>query len=122
MKLKELPRSIDKMMDNSGVGKPIFDELKLELSNLYGFNFNVASKPILIKELILAVEQGKIRYCQSVADEMLNFEYKYSDLNPKNIKYEAVSGHDDQVIALALCWHMYNKRTRRSNTYSFRRA
>ncbi|WP_144034498.1 terminase large subunit domain-containing protein [Sphingobacterium sp. 1.A.5] len=116
MKLKDLPRSVDKIVDSTGVGMPIFDELRLDIPNLYGFKFTKASKPQLIKELILAVEQGKIRYCEEVSNEMLNFEYIYSS-ESNTIKYQAISGHDDQVIALALSWHMYNKRTRKSNSW-----
>jgi len=121
IKIKELPRSIPKMMDNTGVGMPIYDELRLDVPNLHGFKFNSSSKPQLIKELILAVEQGRIKYTQDVADEMLNFEYQYNP-STNNIKYQAFSGHDDQVIALALAWHMFNKRNRRNNNWSLRRA
>lgn len=119
MKIKELPRSIDKLLDTSGVGEVIYDELRYDVANLHSFKFTSATKPQLIKELILAVEQGKVKYTQEVANEMLHFEYIY---NPSNgyIKYQSQVGnnlHDDQVIALALAWRQFNKRTRRSNNW-----
>src|SRR5690606_33427328 len=114
-----LPRSVEVCIDSTGVGDPMMDFLKLERSKLVGYKISKATKGNLIRELIKAVEMGKVKYTEDVAKEMEVFEYAY---NAKTgyLSYQAQEGyHDDQVIALALAWYIYNKRTRRSNTYSF---
>lgn len=117
-----LPRNIEVCIDSTGVGDPMMDFLKLERNKLIGYKISKATKGNLIRELIKAVEMGKVKYTDDVAKEMEVFEYAYNS-KTGYLSYQAQEGyHDDQVIALALAWYIYNKRTRRSNTYSFRRA
>lgn len=117
-----LPRSKEICADSTGVGDPLMDFLKLERNKILGFKITKATKPNLIRELIKAVELGKIKYTEEVAQEMEVFEYSYS-AKTGYVSYQAQEGfHDDMVIALALAWYIYNKRTRKSNSYSFRRA
>ncbi len=115
-RITELPRSAPKNLDTSGVGQVLYDDLKLTIPNLHSFKFTAQTKPQLIRELITAVEQGKVKYNQEVADQMLNFEYFIQSNG--HTKYESVTGHDDRVISLALCWHIYNRRTRRSSNWT----
>lgn len=117
-----LPRSVEVCIDSTGVGDPMMDFLKLERNKLVGYKISKATKGNLIRELIKAVEMGKVKYTEDVAKEMEVFEYAY---NAKTgyLSYQAQEGyHDDQVIALALAWYIYNRRTRRTNTYNMRRA
>lgn len=116
-KIRALPRAVEKLIDSTGVGDPILDDLKLTLPNVKGFKITKSSKQNLIKELIKAVETGSIKYTQEVANEMHVFEYKYN-ATTGHCSYNAQSGyHDDMVISLALAWWQYNRRTRRNNSW-----
>ncbi|MEJ5092792.1 hypothetical protein GEO21_22370 [Sphingobacterium faecium] len=116
-KIRALPRNVDKLIDSTGVGDPILDDLKLSVPNIKGFKFNTQSKQNLIKEFIKAVEIGAIKYTQAVADEMNVYTYKYNPVTG-HCKYGSQeSYHDDIVTACALAWWQYNRRTRRNNSW-----
>ena len=116
-KIRTLPRNIDKLIDSTGVGDPILDDLKLDVPNIKGVKFNKTSKQNLIREFIKAVETGAIKYTQVVADEMNVFEYKYNS-STGHITYNAQAGyHDDLIVGASLSWWQYNRRTRRNNSW-----
>lgn len=50
------------ILDASGVGDPIFDDLKRVIPDIEGFKFTVQSKTELIQRLIVAVEQRKVSW------------------------------------------------------------
>ncbi|QEC78757.1 terminase large subunit domain-containing protein [Mucilaginibacter ginsenosidivorax] len=100
-KIARLPANVLKILDSTGIGDPIEEELVMTVSNLQGFKFTATSKPQLMIELIKDVEQGSIKYPLSVAGEMHNFQYTYSSTG--HIKYAAAKNFkDDQIMALAL--------------------
>lgn len=116
-KIKKLPRSVEKLIDSSGVGDPILDGLKLIMPNLKGFKFSKATKGNLVKEFIKAVELGKVKYTQDVADEMEVFTYQYDSLTGY-CRYQAQEGyHDDILMSIMLSWWQYNRRTRTSSNW-----
>lgn len=97
------------IMDITGVGKPIYEDLMNEGVFVEDFTFTGKTKEELIGRLIVAVEEKQIRLLPvAVAtDEMEAFEFKYRDektgLPLKNIKYGAPQGyHDDVVCSRAL--------------------
>lgn len=97
------------IMDTTGVGKPIYEDLMQEGVFVEDFTFTGRSKEELIGKLIVAVEEKYIRLqkVQEATDEMEVFEFKYLDektgLPLKTIKYGAPQGyHDDTVCARAL--------------------
>ena len=113
-KIRELPRSVVKHIDSTGVGDVIVEELQKEMSNIRGFKFNASSKPQLILSLIKSIEEGKIKYTEEVVDELEAFEYKLGVSG--HVKYEAMTGfHDDKVIALALANYMWKAKQQTSN-------
>ena len=100
-RIKELPDNISKVIDATGVGDPVYEDLSLTINNLVPFKFTGESKPRIITELIIAVQKGDIKYNQITADEMSTFEYKVAPSGA--IKYSAMPGyHDDCVASLAL--------------------
>lgn len=114
-KIRRLPSNIMKVMDSTGVGDVIFEELQLDVPNLQGFKFTTQSKPKLIYELIKDVEKGNVKYNQITADEMSVFEYKYSPSG--HIKFEAAAGyHDDCIASLALA-NKYRKEFKQVNNW-----
>jgi len=100
--IKNLPSLIFKVMDTTGVGKVVYDNLINDgVHNLIGYQFNSVSKPQLIKELILSLEKNKLKFNEITANELSTFEYQLG--KGGHITYNAISGcHDDTVISLAL--------------------
>jgi hypothetical protein len=106
------------ILDASGVGDPIFDDLKRVYVDIEGFKFTAHSKTDLVQRLIVAVEQRKVAWPgtasgQSTVNgeqwgvltaEMRRYEYQ---IGPSGgITYNAPGGyHDDCVMALALANH-----------------
>lgn len=95
------------ILDATGVGDPIYDELKRVLGGVVGFKLTASSKTELIQRLIVAVEQRLVSWpggWQVLTNEMRRYEYEISPSG--HISYNAPSGyHDDCVIALALANH-----------------
>lgn len=99
--IKALPAYTLKVVDSTGVGDVVVEELQETVINLQGFKFTSVSKPQIVKKLALDIEKGNIKYTQPLANELSVFEYKYTSTG--HIKYEASSGNtDDIVIAAAL--------------------
>ncbi|MCD6551018.1 terminase family protein [Thermotoga sp.] len=100
-------------IDSTGVGDPIFEDLRRQGLSVESFKFNHSSKEQLINKLALAIEQGTIHYedIPELVNELEIFEYQISSSG--NLKMNAPPGyHDDCVIALALAvWGMGNNQT-----------
>lgn len=91
------------LLDSTGVGDPILEDIKRLGINAAGYKFTNESKQSLIESLIAAIEQRKIRFpnIPQLISELGAFEYKLT--RACNITYAAPEGlHDDCVIALAL--------------------
>lgn len=91
------------IMDSTGIGDPIYDDLVNEGLGVEGYKFTNASKKQLIECLMISVEQEKIKLLDEPVqtNEIKIFGY---ELTPSGVmKYCAPEGkHDDCVIALAL--------------------
>lgn len=104
-KLMQLPSSIPKFQDCSGIGAGLADQLQMEMENYYGFLFTTQSKTRIITDLISAVTQGTIKYTEPVANEMAVYEFKRNP-NTNHTSYNAQTGfNDDCVCALAIALH-----------------
>lgn len=95
------------ILDASGVGDPIFDDLKRVYVDIEPFKFTALSKTELVQRLIVAVEQRKVAWSSGwevLTAEMRRYEYQ---IGPSGgITYNAPGGyHDDCVVALALANH-----------------
>lgn len=94
-------------VDSTGVGDPVYDELKGMGCAVEGVKIGHEAKTQLVQGLMVAVEQRTVRWPESwsvLTDEMKRYEYEYT---PGGVlRYNAPSGyHDDCVIALALAVH-----------------
>jgi len=91
------------IMDSTGIGDPIYDDLVNEGLGVEGYKFTNASKKQLIECLMISVEQEKIKLLDEPVqtNELKIFGY---ELTPSGVmKYCAPEGkHDDCVIGLAL--------------------
>jgi len=91
------------IMDSTGYGDPIYEDLSKEGLNINGINMNVSTKPMLIENLQLMIENQRISL---INDSNLTLEfgaYTYTILPSGNVRYEAASGfHDDEIVSTAL--------------------
>lgn len=96
------------VIDSTGVGDPVYDELKREHVNVEGYKFTSASKKDLIENLSIALDNHTVSYPD--IPELINELrlYGYTVGSTGLIKYSAPEGyHDDCVIALALAaWQL----------------
>ncbi len=103
LKLQELHRRFNQakvLIDSTGVGDPVLEEL--QSIGAEGYVFTSKSKVQLIQRLQAAIEGGDVKYpyIEELIKELQFFEYQ---LTRTGVKMEAKQGmHDDCVIALAL--------------------
>lgn len=95
--------TVPALVDSTGVGDPIVEELQRGRFNFEGLKFTSTSKQQLMEGLASAIQQGNVSYPEGViVSELENFEYEYTKTG---VKYTAPEGlHDDCVIALALAY------------------
>ncbi len=93
------------LIDSTGVGDPIVEELQGGASNYEGFKFTGVSKQQLLEGLAVGVQKAEIGFPENsreipIQSEMEMMEYEYTR---NGVKYSAPAGlHDDCVIGLGL--------------------
>lgn len=114
--IKRLPRC-PILIDSTGVGDPILEDLKRDGLQIEGLKFTSQSKQQLMEGLSTAIQQTKIGFPDGVIkDELEVFEYEFTK---SGVRYSAPTGfHDDAVCALALAWSNYSMK-RGNGRYSF---
>jgi phage FluMu gp28-like protein len=97
------------LIDSTGIGDPIYDDLKRAGLSIEGYKFTQESKKKLIELLMLSFEQERIKILdeQVQKNEIDIFEYTIGQSG--TVHYSAPDGyHDDCVIALALAnWALF---------------
>ena len=100
------------LIDSTGVGDPIFDELRRESVSVEGYKFTNTSKKDLVENLSIQIENQKITYPEipTLINELKLFGYE--KMPSGIVKYHAPEGyHDDCVIGLALAvWQISRPR------------
>jgi len=97
------------LIDSTGVGDPIYDDLQRAGLDIDGYKFTSTTKTNLIESLMIAFETMSISIMNQIEliSELDIFSYEINE-NTRNIKYNAPQGfHDDCVISLALAWWCY---------------
>ena len=96
------------LIDSTGVGDPVCDELYRENVRIEGYKFTNATKKDLIENLSIMIENGQLTIPQ--IPELINELklYGYKTTRSGNVQYGAPEGyHDDCVVALALvAWQL----------------
>ena len=96
------------VLDSTGVGSPVFDDLRREGLRIYPFYFTNKSKVELIEHLAITIQNQNIFFPEipELISELDSFEMNQTPSG--NIKYSAPEGlHDDGVVSLALtCWDL----------------
>lgn len=91
------------LLDSTGIGDPILDDLQKLGVNVEGYKFTSASKQQLIESLAMAIEERRIGLPDDpvVLNELEAYEYETTAMG--RTRYSAPEGaHDDCVIAVAL--------------------
>ena len=102
-KLVRLIGSKPAQIDSTGVGDPIVEDIKRVCPKAEGFRFSSTSKQQLMEGLQIAIQTGELSFPDGwIRAELESFGFRYSG---RTVSYEATSGHDDAVCALALAVH-----------------
>lgn len=95
------------LVDSTGVGDPIVEDLARVLPQVEGYNFSGwRKKQQLMEGLAVAIQNRRVTFPEGrIVRELEIFEYQTTRTN---VTYSAPSGyHDDCVCALALAVHAY---------------
>jgi hypothetical protein len=90
-------------IDSTGVGDPIYDDLRRAGLHVKPFRFTQQSKRQLVENLLVAMERGLVRFppIPELIHELSIFQR--SATKDGSVHYQAPAGqHDDCVMALAL--------------------
>jgi hypothetical protein len=94
------------VIDSTGVGDPIFEDLTRMELNVEPYQFTSKTKRPLIENLALLMEKQEVSFppIPDLLNELKSFEYELT--SGGNLRYSAPQGfYDDCVISLALaCW------------------
>lgn len=105
-------------MDTTGLGDPIYDDLRHAGLRIHPYQFTPASKQALINNAVLMVEQQSVRFppIPVLLSELKAYQYVRTDAG--RLTTSAPEGlHDDAVVAFALmCWPMGHVPTGRLTT------
>ena len=103
------------VMDATGAGDPVCDDLRPELPDIEGFVFTAQSKAEIVQRLAVAIEQRRVSWpggrpaagggdWEILTAELKRYEYEIGPAG--RVTYGAPAGfHDDCVMALALANH-----------------
>jgi len=100
-RLSSIIGNVPALIDSTGVGDPIVEDLIRSCTYARGFKFSQSSKQQLMEGLAAAIQQKQVAIPDGwLRTELENFEYQYT---PSGVRYSAPEGlHDDGVMAFAL--------------------
>lgn len=94
------------VIDSTGVGDPIYQDLVLAGLPVLPFVFNAASKPAMVDALAMGFENGRLRLMDIPEQEAELIAYEYQMTKARHWSTSAPEGmHDDCVMALGLAYH-----------------
>lgn len=91
------------VIDSTGVGEPVYDDLYARGMNIEPFRFNVRSRMDLLKNLQMLLEQDKIKIPddEALLDELRSAQYELTPAGQVTVKVPD-NKHDDMIMSLAL--------------------
>jgi hypothetical protein len=89
------------LVDSTGVGDPVLEQMQIGHGNIRGFTFSSSSKQRLMEGLAVSIQGRELTFPKGpISIELESYEYVYTS---SGVKYSAPEGmHDDCVCALAL--------------------
>lgn len=109
--------NIPTLVDSTGVGDPIVEDLQKVRPNFEGFKFGSVSKQQIMEGLAAGLQQAKTSVLAGVhKEELESYEFEYTRTG---VKYTCPQGlHDDTVCAHALAFHKFTQR--KTGVYNIR--
>ena len=108
------------LVDSTGIGDPVIDQLQYDHGNFKGFHFSNVSKQRLMEGLAVAIQSREVRYPEGpIRIELDSFEYRTT---PTHTFYSAPEGEesfDDCVCALALARSQWTQAAPAKNLMDF---
>lgn len=100
--------SVTVLLDSTGVGDVNYDDLIDEGLDVVGIKFTNDWKEKAVKLLAADLEQGKAFILEEQESEFASYEFYMTDSG--RYKFEAATGHDDEVSAKLLeHWGLYHE-------------
>jgi len=99
--IQRIPKDKPIVIDSTGVGDAIVEDLQKHFNQMFGFKYSSLSKQQLMESLASAIHKREISFPPgAIKDELEIFEYLFTSTG---VKYSAPAGfHDDCVNALAM--------------------
>jgi hypothetical protein len=112
-----LDRNKPVMIDSTGVGDAITEDLQRSFQRMHGFKYTSHTKQQLMELLASQIQKREVYFPDgTIVNELETFEYQYTSTG---VRYNAPSGyHDDCVNALALAVKCRNEH-KLSGVYRF---
>jgi hypothetical protein len=100
-KVLDIVGDVPTLVDSTGVGDPITEDLTRERYSIQGLKFTSTSKQQLMEGLAAGIQRGELSFPEGwLTNELEAFEFEY---RAGGVRYSAPDGlHDDGVCALAL--------------------
>ena len=99
--IEVVPKNKPVVIDSTGVGDAIVEDLQKHFNAMHGFKYTSTSKQQLMESLASSIHKSEIAFPPGpLKDELEIFEYQFTSTG---VRYSAPQGfHDDCVNALAL--------------------
>jgi hypothetical protein len=106
-----LPAKVPVVIDSTGVGDPIGEDITRVRHGVELFVFTAKTKQQIMEGLAVGIQQRRITFPEGpITDELSNFEFEFTRTG---VRYSAPSGlHDDCVCALAMAWSKWSPASR----------
>ena len=106
------------LVDSTGVGDPVLEELQFEHGNFSGYHFSQTAKQKLMEGLSVSIQGHEIQYPKGpISQELEMFEYEFTRTG---VRYSSPEGqHDDCVCALALARQQWTEVAPGANLMKF---
>lgn len=106
------------LVDSTGVGDPVLEELQFEHGNFHGYHFSPTSKQKLMEGLAVSIQSREMQFPKGfITQELEMFEYEFTRTG---VRYSAPEGHhDDCVCSLALARQMWTEVAPGQNLIAF---
>ncbi len=106
--------------ETNAMGQAIVEWVQRSRVPVYGWNTNQTSKQRMIEDLVLALEQDKVKLLMDRVQVSELQAFTSSRTSGGMMKYGAPEGqHDDMVIALALAWQAAKGERRQTRQRDF---
>jgi hypothetical protein len=106
------------LVDSTGVGDPVLEELQHEHGNFFGFHFSATGKQKIMEGLAVSIQSRELQFPKGfIPSELEMFEYEFTRTG---VRYSAPEGqHDDCVCSLALARQMWTEVAPGANIMQF---